>query len=430
MPKQESGREHRYVWGKRLAISTCIGLIYGLSFGFDLGPDYTLNGWQISGFSYGIGIGLGSLFLQLLLMTPLHLPTLSGSGATWQLKQVLCFFRSLQIPHILLVTAIIGLSVCLSYGLSIGLGYGLSYGLSIGLDNGLSIGLSNGLGFGLKYGLSIGLSYGLISLTLGAQMGDVRLTERLRWTRRSMRRGLFNFRHLHITLLLAGVVMVFVGLSYALIYGLSDGLSDGMSHGLSYDVSIGLNYALSYGSSVALSVALSYWSLVGLIQGITQEHIEDQDRCVVNQGIHRSLYNSVSIGIIGGPTIGIIGTLSYSLSNALNGELGRNMSNGLSYTLLMSICGTLLLSLLIGGLAVLRHYTIRFLLWQSSTFPWQTPQFLSDATDRLLLRPVSGGYSFTHRLLLDHFADLNVSTSRTQAQIIHPHDQVNTELGK
>jgi hypothetical protein len=54
-------------------------------------------------------------------------------------------------------------------------------------------------------------------------------------------------------------------------------------------VSEGLTFALSRG----LSTGLNYWCLLGLYQGIAQEQIENQDRRIANQGIHRSLRNSV-----------------------------------------------------------------------------------------------------------------------------------------
>jgi hypothetical protein len=39
--------------------------------------------------------------------------------------------------------------------------------------------------------------------------------------------------------------------------------------------------------------------------------------------------------------------------------------------------------------------------------------FLNDATARILLRRVGEKYSFTHRLLLEYFADLDTRTSPT-----------------
>jgi hypothetical protein len=69
-----------------------------------------------------------------------------------------------------------------------------------------------------------------------------------------------------------------------------------------------------------------------------------------------------------------------------------------------------LLGMLIGGLAaVMRHYLLRFWLWQTRMFPWHTVRFLDDATSRILLRRIVGGYSFAHRLILDHFAFMDTT---------------------
>lgn len=63
------------------------------------------------------------------------------------------------------------------------------------------------------------------------------------------------------------------------------------------------------------------------------------------------------------------------------------------------ICG-----LIFGLYAFLRHFLIRFWLWQSCNIPWKLVSLLDEASDRLLLRKVGGDYIFMHRLLLDYFA--------------------------
>jgi len=200
--------------------------------------------------------------------------------------------------------------------------------------------------------------------------------------------------------------MISIGLSSGLIQGLTKGAYFGLIQGLSFGLSNGLNFGFSY------------WCLLGLFQGIAQERIEDQDRRVANQGIHRSLRNSVMMGMISGVLIGCIGILSFGLSNWLRYELGSHLPfafmdsgsdagfiYGLDYAPILGLSGGLLIFLLTGGLAVVRHYIIRLLLWHSQTFPWQAPRFLDDATARCLLQRVGGGYRFAHRLLLDHLAD-------------------------
>jgi hypothetical protein len=59
-----------------------------------------------------------------------------------------------------------------------------------------------------------------------------------------------------------------------------------------------------------------------------------------------------------------------------------------------------------GGRASLQHLVLRLLLVRNKAAPWKYVSFLDEATDRLLLRKVGGGYVFMHRLLLDYFADL------------------------
>jgi hypothetical protein len=76
--------------------------------------------------------------------------------------------------------------------------------------------------------------------------------------------------------------------------------------------------------------------------------------------------------------------------------------------LLLSIYMVLLLPILLwaGGKASLQHLVLRRLLVRNKAAPWRYVEFLDEATDRLLLRKVGGGYVFVHRLLLDYFADL------------------------
>jgi MFS family permease len=222
--------------------------------------------------------------------------------------------------------------------------------------------------------------------------GNIHLTERLKWTRATLLRGLLMFDHLRITFLLTVGILLIAGLVFGLVSGLW----------------FGILYSLSYG----LSIGLSYWLWFGLFQGIAPERIEDQDRRIPNQGIQRSLYNSVIMSIISGA---IIGTVTM-LSNWLLYWCGRWLAGsssvpdiGLNYWLLCGLLagigGGILACIVMGGRATLQHYVIRLLLWRSRTFPLLIPQFLEDATARFLLRRVGGGYQFAHRLLLDHLAD-------------------------
>jgi len=77
---------------------------------------------------------------------------------------------------------------------------------------------------------------------------------------------------------------------------------------------------------------------------------------------------------------------------------------GLSNGVIVGVSAGLLTGLQRGGLACLRHYVLRLLLWRTGSVPWLYAQFLDYAAEHILLRKVGGGYIFLHRLLLDYFA--------------------------
>jgi hypothetical protein len=128
----------------------------------------------------------------------------------------------------------------------------------------------------------------------------------------------------------------------------------------------------------------------------------------------------VSASIIAG--IGVLNFgLSYGLFEGLSFVVGEGLSfvgiivalpdglsNGLRFIWILVVSGFLLMWAMSGGLTILRHYVIRWLLARSQTFPWRAQTFLDDATARILLQRVGGGYRFMHRRLLDYFADLDV----------------------
>jgi transcriptional regulator with XRE-family HTH domain/energy-coupling factor transporter ATP-binding protein EcfA2 len=401
-------RPRRRILGRGL-ISAGTGLAIGLSFGFELGPGYGFGDWLRDGWIYGSVIGLTCWLLLVLL------PLVSSGRSSPAARRVPAQLRPLLSPLHLWRTLLVATGFGLGYGLSTGLSYGPSYGPSTGLN--------------------IGLSYAcvtfLISVLVENYTRDLRLTERLRWTWSSFLHGLRSFQHCFISGALALGVLLIVGLSYGLTTGLgfqlstglgfrlSYGLSDGLSTGPGTGPGTGLAYGLMMGLIVGVGTGLGYWLALGLFQSIAQEQIEDQDRQSLNQGVHRSTLNSAIIGLLSGAIIGGIGFLGYWLSYGLNEGLSYGMSYGLNEGLskglgsalgavwLFVIGGSLVGWVVSGGWAVLRHVVLRWLLHRRHVFPWHAQAFLDDATARILLRRVGGGYSFIHRLLLEYFANLD-----------------------
>src|SRR5712692_2787611 len=76
----------------------------------------------------------------------------------------------------------------------------------------------------------------------------------------------------------------------------------------------------------------------------------------------------------------------------------------------------LLIGLSFGGNAYLRHYLLRYLLWQSGTMPWHYIRFLEEASQRILFLKIGGGYLFIHPLFLDYFASQSTAIPSTSTE--------------
>jgi hypothetical protein len=259
----------------------------------------------------------------------------------------------------------------------------------------------------------------LISVILECLQEAILLTERVSFSWRNLRKRLFASAHLRLVFMLTGCIVLYVIILFIMLFvGLGYVLSFGSSV---VQISV-LRYALSFGLSYGLSIGLLYWLLPGLYQSIAQERIEDQDRQMPNQGVRLSLRNSLLLALISGAIIGGIGIVVLGLNNGLNYWLSVgpssemvnywlrvDLSDVLNYWLnhfwSLFVASGILVWIITGGLAVWRHYLIRCLLPRTHAFPLNAFQFLDDATARILLQRLGGGYRFTHRLLLDSLAD-------------------------
>ncbi len=122
-----------------------------------------------------------------------------------------------------------------------------------------------------------------------------------------------------------------------------------------------------------------------------------ETRTIPNEGIRRSLRNALITLLVGGLIFGLFFGLILGLFFGLIlGLLG----------LIFGLIGGLIGGLKNGGLAYLKHYVLRFLLWRNDYAPWNYIRFLDYAAERVFLRKVGGGYIFTHRLLMEYFATL------------------------
>jgi len=263
------------------------------------------------------------------------------------------------------------------YSLLVRLLFGLLIGLLIGLPIGLSAGLSAGLLFGLLIGLPFGLLSGLsFGLRFASMSHKIHLTDVLNWSWK-------NF---------------WPRLRFGLLIGLLSGLLIGLvtpAKQLSFSVGNLFANRLLIGLLSGVFIGL----LIGLPRGFSTSQIVEQLRIKPNQGIRSSGQNALFVGLITVLLWLPFVLLSGLLSKVSTGPLSRLLSD-----LLSGLFIGLLVGLPFGGTAYLQHYMLRYLLWRSGAMPWHYIRFLEEASERILLLKVGGGYRFIHPLFLDYFA--------------------------
>ena len=152
------------------------------------------------------------------------------------------------------------------------------------------------------------------------------------------------------------------------------------------------------------------WLILELIDLLKQEL---KVRSRPNQGIWNSLQSALWITAFSYP-LGVI--LSVSLFLLWKGFVENSdwlhlLSSALPDSLLWGVFLSLFFGIFMGGRdACIRHLSLRLVLWQSGTIPWNFARFLNYCVERRLLLRVGGRYRFLHRELLDHFAQLPPGT--------------------
>ena len=117
-----------------------------------------------------------------------------------------------------------------------------------------------------------------------------------------------------------------------------------------------------------------------------------------NQGIWTSAKNTLLFMIIGIPTAAIIGYVWATMTKFVRPEIG------LMYSIASSLMGSILIFGQGSGIACIKHFTLRVILYFNQYIPWNYAKFLDFVSERLLMKRIGGGYIFFHRMLLEHMA--------------------------
>ncbi len=167
-------------------------------------------------------------------------------------------------------------------------------------------------------------------------------------------------------------------------------------YGLIYGLVSELIYGLVYGLGFGLISGLIFGLVFGLVFGMKGSEIAT--KTMPNQGIYRTARNAGIIGLIIG-LISVIGLISGLIIGLIDGLIDELML-GLFFGLIAAIFG--------GGKDCIQHFALRLILWRNNYIPWNYARFLDYAADRIFLQKVGGGYIFIHRMLLEHFAQMEL----------------------
>jgi hypothetical protein len=238
-------------------------------------------------------------------------------------------------------------------------------GLLGGLTGGLILGLTEGFG-GLIGNLILGLTIGLFGLVLDSSSIEAVEEIQLSVKRLKIRIFIKTFTLWLIHGLITGLILGLEKLIGMLIIGLIGGLIFGLVKGLKSDLTT---------------------------------------KFKPNQGIWASLTNTLFMTVLITVIFSIIRILLFFFNPTLY-KLIEDINRLLNFSQIIAFFFGLLSG---GGLACIKHVSLRLVLWRSGYIPWNYAQFLNLAAQRRLIQQVGGRYRFIHRLLLDHFANMRLS---------------------
>jgi len=242
----------------------------------------------------------------------------------------------------------------------------------------------------------------LLGLIFGWGKAEIKTFETLTWPWKKTRKDLFDG-------LISGLKW---GLLFSLVLGPIYGFLRGSEGSPFYLGTVfanygtelpGLKWGIGYGLSLGMSLGLTF----GLINAIKGSEIET--KTIPNQGIWRSAMNVGVTGLIAWlifvPTYWFNRLLIIIFYKGLIFNVSAWGESSLFDLITPGLRWGLLLGLIFGGgLACIRHFTLRFILHRNNYIPWNYARFLDYASDRIFLQKVGGGYIFVHRMLLEHFA--------------------------
>jgi MFS family permease len=329
-----------------------------------------------------------------------------------------------------------------------GMQHGISYGLGVGFFLGILAGLMRGLGTGLRYDEELKKSKKAteivslkdrvidgIVLGAGGGIGFFIVEELLQVSQQStMIYSLVVFFFYFFAYGFGGGTSLFTNLAQtikptekvtwswvqmtqdmrengrrSLLIALVTCLSVGtvvacLSSFFFLDITYGLHYGLVFGTICGLIVGTAAILVSMITSGWSSTILPEEQHIRPNEGISRSGRNALIGACVFAPLGAIASGIACGIGFGLVGGLLTWPVMAKAFAVMFAITFFCVFATAQGGNAWIEHYTLRGYLWRTGAMPLDYVHFLNAASDYALLRRVGGGYMFTHRLVLEHFA--------------------------
>ena len=263
-------------------------------------------------------------------------------------------------------------------------------GLVIGLIAGLFSGLTGG---GILCSMDVwgcfvvslfivGSFIGLIGGIITIISKEITLFEQVFWSWKRMKSKIIDEIRLGVNF----------GIKYGLIYGLIEGVI--------YDIQSGIIQGLTKGLHDSLIGMILGGITFGLLYGMNSgwSNSKVKRTSFPNQGISSSNKSCIKLGLMSGLISGLILGIFFIFFQELR------VVDGLLLGLLIG----LFVGLKNGGITCIHHFNLRRILYKKGHIPWNYARFLDYASELLFMKKIGGGYVFYHRMLMEHFANMEL----------------------
>jgi hypothetical protein len=149
-----------------------------------------------------------------------------------------------------------------------------------------------------------------------------------------------------------------------------------------------LNLAFNILTGFPVLIILITFIALNLVSALVTEEIEIEKSLTPNYGLKEALRTAFLISIL------------FCISSLMAFQMAATYYRSISCILGLVAC--------FSYLPLIKHLSLRLVLWQSGTIPWNYARFLNYCTERRLLQGIGGRYRFMHKLLQDHFAKMDL----------------------